>query len=110
MRDDPHEGAAAGAAAHVEDAGAAQLVERVAHHRPRDAEARGQLVVARQPRARRDRARPDPVDERAHHAVGRTAQLDRGKVGGRDVWHRFLGARGRRYDRAVGSNVKRVDE
>ena len=40
------------AAAHVDDAGAAQLVERVAHDGPRDAEARRELVVARQPRAR----------------------------------------------------------
>ena len=108
--DRAHERAAARAAAHVEDAGAPQLVERVAHDRARDAEARGELVVARQPRARRDRAGPDAVDERAHDAVGRARQLDRGKVGGCDVRHRFQEERERRYDRAVGSNVKRVDE
>jgi pyruvate dehydrogenase E1 component len=70
------------AATDVDDPRAPQEVDRLADNRSRDTEALRELAVSRQSSPRRGGAGTDTVDQRAHHRVRGSRQIERRKRSG----------------------------
>ena len=88
-----HEHTAEVTPAHLDDAGLAEHVERLAHAGAADAEGAGELGVLRQLRPDRRESGADAVHERPRDRVRRAVELDRREVVGGRHGGRMHGAR-----------------